>query len=183
MPRCLSCQRGFLDECDYDIEGGCKDESNSTTGAEVEGEGSETEEDERDSGERTRRYKSDAALKDQQSTGRKRAAKLYPLDRNAPCMWRGKENCGGGANPIKGCVDGLQQARHHGPDYSTLNNDPENVNNICHSCHNRYHAANDPYKGEAYLKQYGHIPKKLGKQSLLQEFLAGINDSPTESEL
>jgi hypothetical protein len=88
-------------------------------------------------------YKSDASLKDQQSTGRKRAAAMYPLFRDDACEWSRKKNCGGGANPITGCLDGKQQARHHGPDKNTLNNDEGNVHRICHSCHNNWHAAND----------------------------------------
>lgn len=87
--------------------------------------------------------KRDAVLKDQQSTGRKRAARLYPLDRNADCEWRAQTNCGGGTSPILGCVLGKQEARHHGPDKSTSNNEEGNVHRICHACHNRWHAANN----------------------------------------
>lgn len=109
---------------------------------------------------RTRSFKADAALKDQQSTGRKRAAREYPLlsltgqsiessrdfphDDRAYCEWRFGIKCGGGDSPIQGCVDGRQYARHHGPDKNTLNNDEGNVHRICHTCHNRWHAANDP---------------------------------------
>ena len=88
-------------------------------------------------------YKNDAVLKDQQSTGRKRAAEMYPLDRDAACEWQQSKNCGGGNNPITGCWDGKQEARHHGPDKNTLNNDQGNVHRICHKCHNRWHAKND----------------------------------------
>ncbi len=87
--------------------------------------------------------KRDAALKDHQSTGRKRAARAYPLNRSEPCEWQGNSNCGGGLRPIIGCVDGLQQARHHGPDKTVTNNDEGNVHRICHACHNRWHTAND----------------------------------------
>lgn len=90
-----------------------------------------------------RTYKDDSTLRDQQSTGRKRAAKMYPLDEEAECEWRMKRNCGGGDSPIVGCLDGLQQARHHGPEKNTLNNDPGNVHRICHTCHNRWHTLND----------------------------------------
>jgi hypothetical protein len=96
-----------------------------------------------DSTKRFRRTKPDAALKDQQSTGRKRAAGLYPLNRDADCEWRFGLSCGGGESPIQGCIDGKQLARHHGPEKNTLNNDPGNVHRICHHCHNRWHAAND----------------------------------------
>lgn len=180
MPKCLACARGFIEECDY---GGCTDESSNvpeyvedgiSSGSGSVGQGSESDYDydepddeasEEVPGKRERRNKPDAALKDQQSTGRKRAAKLYPLDRTAPCEWRGKDNQGGGIG-IRGCDNGLQQARHHGPDYNTLNNDPTNVSRICHVCHNRWHAANDGTKEDSYLIQYGHKPKQLGKRTV-----------------
>lgn len=89
-------------------------------------------------------YKDDSTLRDQQSTGRKRAARWYPLDETALCEWAGKTNCGGGSHPITGCLGNLQQARHHGPDKNTLNNEKGNVHRICHTCHNRWHTLNDP---------------------------------------
>lgn len=85
----------------------------------------------------------DAVLKDQQSTGRKRAAKQFPLHRESPCEWQGYSNCGGGLKPILGCILGTQEARHHGPDKSVSNNEEGNVHRICHACHNRWHAANN----------------------------------------
>ncbi|MFG2268113.1 hypothetical protein [Streptomyces sp. NPDC048720] len=88
-------------------------------------------------------YKDDSSLKDQQSTGRKRAARWFPIDKSALCEWAGKTNCGGGKHPITGCVGNLQQARHHGPDKNTLNNEKGNVHRICHTCHNRWHTLND----------------------------------------
>lgn len=96
-----------------------------------------------DPAEKFRTYKDDSALKDQQSTGRKRAAKMYPLDLLAECEWKMKKNCGGGEHPITGCTDGKQEARHHGPEKNTLNNDKGNVHRICHTCHNRWHTLND----------------------------------------
>jgi hypothetical protein len=94
-------------------------------------------------GRAKRSQKRDASLKDQQSTGRKRAARLYPLTDGAPCEWQGLANVGGGTTPIVGCVSGLQMARHHGPDKSTSNNEEGNVHRICHRCHNRWHSANN----------------------------------------
>lgn len=94
-------------------------------------------------------YKTEDSLKDQQSTGRKRAAKLYPLNPDAYCEWSGKRNQGGGSHPIDGCgirpgsSIGLQQARHHGPDKNTLNNEVGNVHRICTPCHNEWHSKND----------------------------------------
>lgn len=90
-----------------------------------------------------RTYKRDSVLKDQQSTGRKRAAQAYPLDESAPCEWRSLRFAGGGRYPIIGCNDGNQQARHHGPDKNTLNNEKGNVHRICAKCHNRWHTRND----------------------------------------
>lgn len=112
-----------------------------------------------------RSTKRDAALKDQQSTGRKRAAKLYPLDREAPCEWANIEKAGGGIT-IRGCETGKQQARHHGPDYNTLNNEPGNVHRICHHCHRKWHEANDPTKDENYMRLYGDRGKYLETKKL-----------------
>lgn len=98
----------------------------------------------RNSGSSTRRNKRSANLKDQQSTGRKRAAKLYPLAENSPCEWSNKSNCGGGSYPILGCLNGTQQARHHGPHKNVMDNEEGNVHRICHACHNRWHTVNDP---------------------------------------
>jgi len=107
---------------------------------------------------RTRRNKPDSAVTDQQSTGRKRAAKLYPLDHEARCEWADASPTnpkGGGTKPITvGCSDSnaTQQARHHGPDKNTLNNEPGNVHRICHWHHNNWHAANDPSYQPGMLK-------------------------------
>ncbi|SRR6266498_1446158 len=85
----------------------------------------------------------DSNLKDQQSTGRKRAALDYPLSPERACEWKALRYAGGGKHPIIGCHDGKQQARHHGPDKNTLNNEIGNVHRICANCHNRWHTAND----------------------------------------
>lgn len=149
---CIECRRGFL--C-----GVCKIPTPTTAGASNEDSpGTEStnsdesgNDNEAGSGaddsakpQKVRSQKRDAALKDQQSTGRKRAARAYPLHRDQPCEWRNKVGQGGGNFPIKGCDNGLQQSRHHGPDKNTLNNEDGNVHRICHTCHNRWHAANDP---------------------------------------
>jgi hypothetical protein len=99
-------------------------------------------------------YKDDANLRDQQSTGRKRAARWYPLEDSKLCEWAMKTNCGGGSKPITGCAANLQQARHHGPDKNTLNNEAGNVHRICHTCHNRWHTLND----EGYVWDSLHEP-------------------------
>ena len=97
-----------------------------------------------------RKHKRDDNLKDQQSTGRKRAARMYPLLDDHPCEWleASPENpMGGGEHPVTVSCRELtigQQARHHGPDKNTLNNDPGNVHRICHWHHNLWHRQNDP---------------------------------------
>jgi hypothetical protein len=90
--------------------------------------------------------KNDDEIKDDKSTGRKRAAVLYPLDREASCEWRNLKFAGGGMYPIFGCSEGKQVHRHHGPDKDTLNNASGNVHRICNECHACWHTNND----EAY---------------------------------
>ena len=119
---------------------------------------------------RTRRLKSDDAVTDQQSTGRKRAAAMYPLkDENGnriPCDYANKpaptlptymevqiDGCG----IRQGTLASHAQARHH-HDYNTLNNERENVALLCHSCHNLLHAKNDPFKDQIYERIYGFRP-------------------------
>lgn len=118
---------------------------------------------------RTRRQKNDDAVTDQQSTGRKRAAKLYPLkDANGnklPCDYMHKKDAlpnymevqidGCGVRP--GTMPGPAQARHHN-DYNTLNNERENVALLCHACHNLLHSRNDPFKDVIYERIYGVKP-------------------------
>lgn len=88
------------------------------------------------------------------STGRKRAAMLYPIYENMECEWAWLKHAGGGVKPIIGCsgntIDPVKSGnraghRHHGPDKNTINNGPLNVHRICASCHNRYHALNNKY--------------------------------------
>lgn len=90
--------------------------------------------------------KQDHKIKDPHSTGRKRAAVLYPLDRDAPCEWQNASvgnPMGGGPRPLTFGCDNLQSHRHHGPDKSTLNNSEGNVHRICAIHHNRWHSANN----------------------------------------
>jgi hypothetical protein len=94
-------------------------------------------------------------LKDPKSTGRKRAARLYPIIADGRCEWQGKKNCGGGRVPIVGCIDGKQTDRHHGPVKNTTRNHSGNVHRICKSCHNHWHELNDLIYDE---KDYGLLP-------------------------
>lgn len=93
-------------------------------------------------------------MRDVTSTGRKRAAREFPITDGMECEWSGLKNAGGGVVPIVGCNGNKLRlvrggyARHHGPDKSTLNNSPGNVHRICPTCHNRWHAANDKYYGK-----------------------------------
>jgi len=87
--------------------------------------------------------KDDENIVDPKSTGRKRAAVLYPLDKEASCEWAKLKFAGGGFVPVIGCAGNKQTHRHHGPDKDTLNNNPGNVHRICVHCHNRWHTSND----------------------------------------
>jgi len=107
--------------------------------------------------------KDDDELKDQTSTGRKRARAIIQAElasgalyEDMECEWSGLKFAGGGAVPIVGCNgtlitfekgNGGRTANiQHGPDKSTLNNDRDtNLHVICTNCHNHWHALNDPY--------------------------------------
>lgn len=157
---CVSCGVGFHEECGTPC----------CCGQEAVIDDSERPERE------TNTYKRDSTLKDQQSTGRKRAARLYPLDSTAPCEWRGLRYSGGGGSPIVGCASGLQQARHHGPDKNTLNNEEGNVHRICHRCHNRWHTKNDPgYEWGDPGKSHDPFTKATPEEILDSEFYWGRN--------
>lgn len=109
-----------------------------------------------------------------QSAGRKEAARSYPLNGDKPCEWQGKANCGGGSFPILGCptgVESYQQARHHGPEKNVQNNEPGNVHRICHYCHYRWHAANDPtYDWNAGVWPK-HDPRPLTSKELSKQIV------------
>lgn len=163
---CLNCSDGLHWECiNMTGEACCCNGETSTPVAE------EDIEDERDSRRNHRTNKRDKTLKDQQSTGRKRAAVLYPLDRDAPCEWLGLKFAGGGHYPIVGCNGGLQQARHHGPDKNTLNNDEGNVHRICHKCHNRWHTRND---GSYVPGEIGKFHDRLSKATIEEIALSEV---------
>ena len=87
----------------------------------------------------------DKAYVDPISTGRKRAARLYPISPGQVCTWAWFKDCGGGVVPIIGCTGRPATNIHHGPDKSTLNNNEDNISIICTFCHNRWHTANDKH--------------------------------------
>lgn len=101
------------------------------------------------------------------STGRKRAAMLYPIYPGMVCEWSGLEFAGGGVEPIVGCngnliyptKDGSAGTVHHGPDKNTLNNHPANVHRICWSCHQTWHAKNNRYYGKRPSGDVPFLPK------------------------
>lgn len=131
------------------------------------------------------------SLADVTSTGRKRVARMYPITPGQVCEWAGKKNCGGGVNPVMGCLNNPATDLHHGPDKNTLNNEKgsrgvgekENVHVICAECHNMWHAANDPLyppydrqeqQAEPWLPEYpeGHQhlePEDADLEELLNE--------------
>lgn len=88
-------------------------------------------------------YERAKVIRDPLSTGRKRAAVAYPIGEGEPCDWNRLKNCGGGLNPIIGCLDGKAKHLHHGPDKDTLNNSENNVHKLCTHCHVRWHNGND----------------------------------------
>lgn len=141
MPKCAQCLFGYCQNC----EGNCEC-THQQIKEEVPNDNSDNA-NWRKRGATSRRHKRDAAIRDAESTGRKRAARLYPLDREAECEWQNASldnPMGGGTHPITtGCAK-KQENRHHGPDKNTLNNDEGNVHRICSLHHNRWHAANDP---------------------------------------
>jgi len=140
---CISCGRGFYNECrSPDENGNPCGILEVSSGSIYDNEAGDTR---TFAGPRTEGLdwqKSDNDILDPKSTGRKRAAKLYPLDREAPCEWRGLKFAGGN-KPIVGCANGLQRQRHHGPNKDTLDNAKGNVHRICDDCHARWHTLND----------------------------------------
>jgi hypothetical protein len=152
---CPPCGRGFHDECDNGLCELCHEDF----AVKVRNLGN--------TGNYESSIKNPDAVTDRQSTGRKRAAVWYPIFKDKPCEWQGKKNCGGGPQPIVGCIKGLQQDRHHGPVKDTLRNEPGNVHRICKFCHNRWHAVNDPIYDETVYNDLPHAPEKADEIELL----------------
>lgn len=137
MPGCLSCGRGFCNECHLETDDCCLKDLPITTAfnpAPV-------------SKGRSGPRKLDEDVKDPRSTMRKRAQALLRDARNieigSPCEWQGLANAGGGNHPIVGCIDGYVRHIHHGPDKNWYHNTPDNLHGICNGCHNRWHSRND----------------------------------------
>lgn len=109
-------------------------------------------------------FKGTADSIDPKSTGRKRAAKLYPITNGMSCEWQGLAKAGGN-NPIVGCVNGVATHRHHGPNKDTLHNEEGNVHRICTKCHNRWHTRNDPdYNWQGPWEPHDPVTKATDEQ-------------------
>ena len=106
-----------------------------------------------------------ADYKDPISTGRKRAAEMYPISTGMVCEWAGLAKAGGGVVPIVGCVGRPASDRHHGPDKNTMNNAPTNMHRICDHCHNTWHGVNDPFYG----------PRPEHTQPFIPEGVVGVD--------
>lgn len=171
--KCVAHRLGLDWECEEECEDNGPVELDDSDSI-LDGSSNESASEDEDEEIERKTYKDDSALRDQQSTGRKRAANWFPLDDSKLCEWSMKTNCGGGQFPITGCAANLQQARHHGPDKNTLNNDKGNVHRICHSCHNRWHTLNDPNYiwGEVHNQ---HSPETCGVAEIVanEEFWKG----------
>lgn len=153
---CPSCGRGWHEECiNCELCHGEADQLKLTLISESRGLGAP--------------IKNPEDVRDPKSTGRKRAAVHYPLFRDQPCEWRGLKNVGGGLKPSVGCMQGLQQHRHHGPNKNTLSNEPGNIHRICNNCHSAWHALNNPIYDEEQYKRLPHSPQEATTEELLAE--------------
>lgn len=159
---CLLCGRGFCVECRKCRKGKCHDKENSTPVAESESGNDEP---------KPRKDRTAAGLRDPKSTGRKRAARLYPLDANEPCEWRGLKLCGGGRVPVIGCYDGKQEHRHHGPIKNPTRNHAGNVHRICAACHVHWHELNDLVYDEAEFALLPHDPVPATDEEIIKNSL------------
>lgn len=150
MITCISCGRGFCDECCVSTS----EESCCCANLRV---------DEKIARKRGRPLEDDIG----ESAGRKRAAEIYTIDITKPCEWRNKTNCGGGLFPITGCIKGFQANIHHGPVKDTSRNERRNAHLICPTCHNRWHAKNDPVYDEVKYELLPHNPRDATPEELV----------------
>lgn len=153
MPGCLKCGRGFHKECKRCRKGKCHSK-------EIE---PDTELESRKSSKEN--------LRDPISTGRKRAAQLYPIDPVAACEWQRKRNCGGGRVPIIGCLEGLQKDRHHGPVKDTTRNERNNVHRLCYACHHHWHELNDLEYNTKDFNLLPHQPEEANVEEIILDTL------------
>lgn len=167
---CLACRASFHNECwqtfdpDYTEVCCCGGEVKFTPNGDVKASGAPESSDNAtlDSGYIDDGYQASKDLadyKDPISTGRKRAAEMYPISAGMVCEWAGLAKAGGGVVPIVGCVGRPASDRHHGPDKNTMNNAPSNLHRICDYCHNTWHALNDLHYGERPVHTQPFIPE------------------------
>jgi len=163
---CLPCKAGFHNECtlgfaqmlEEDEECCCHGTFTMALYQELDAELERIQagSDEDLSGRGEGRVKTPGAIKDWESTGRKRAAEIAPIFEGMVCEAAFLKFAGGGVNPIVGCAGShifakpedksLRGDRHHGPDKNVLNNAPGvNLHRWCTTCHNRWHAINDKF--------------------------------------
>lgn len=204
MVGCNECARGFYDECELDP---CPCEFHSPapepTPEEIKsvtknlGQFTYKESEDEDIDEEIL-YDKPKVHKDEKSTGRKRAALLYPFICNnckhtkqqhstdnrctkdlcdcnefmwEPCEWKGLKGAGGGRNPIIGCLDGVQFARHHGPIKDTMRNELGNVHRVCATCHQHWHNINDSYYNEVDYMKLSHTPNSATEEEIFKDML------------
>ncbi len=164
---CIPCGRGFHKECNKCRKNKCHGSDQQLVSS-LTGVSPKTKPNTKGEWAKGQPIKDPANVKDRHSTGRKRAAQLYPIfSPDDPCEWRLKKNCGGGQKPITGCLNGKQEARHHGPVKDTLRNEPGNVHRICTLCHNRWHADNDPIYSEEENNKLPHSPQEATELEVL----------------
>ena len=159
---CVPCGRGFHRECRQ----GCK-----TCHPEIDQDPVLEVESPNDTKERSPRNPKKLNLKDPKSTGRKRAARLYPINSDDSCEWRGHKNCGGGLRPVVGCFEGNQQHRHHGPVKDTTRNELGNVHRICNDCHVHWHELNDLIYDQSNYELLPHQPVDASDVEIVQNIL------------
>jgi hypothetical protein len=205
MPEiCVPCWRGLHGACNalfFEDECSCTHVAAPAVGSFKSqiGNALQLEPEEPDTRHITRRNKDDQAVTDPQSTGRKRAAKLYPL-RNSdgspiPCDLAGKKSPTlpgyykvqiDGCGIRQGSLAANAQSRHHWS-YNTLDNERSNIGLLCHSCHNLIHARNDEFKADIYETLYGFKPQqedlKWANKALKSGVVGGGQVSSKESTL
>lgn len=170
---CFDCAQGFHFDCYSTVDGNC-----CCGGL---NDGRETSE---QSGEKLSTglrdglvwAKADAQIRDIKSTGRKRAAKLYPIDVHGDCEWRSLLFAGGGITPIIGCSSGTMKHRHHGPIMLTTVNIEGNVHRICDPCHRVWHVCNDAYAKD-FIQTVLWVPHDPFTQAPVEILkLAGVSE-------
>ncbi len=159
---CLACKATFHDECQEMWAGNLADSDFCCCGGDfsLEGDKAPVEAIEKELEAYFDGYSGSKELNDYAdpiSTGRKEAAKKFPIKAGMVCEWSWLRYAGGGIESIMGCPGHPAEAIHHGPDKNTMRNVEDNVHRICAECHNRWHGANDKYYGERPMTPDGRV--------------------------